>query len=464
MIREEIVQELRSIVGKDNIYNSFEDLYCYTYDASFVRANLPEDLPGVAVYPGNAAEVSQILQLANREKIPVIPRGAGTNVSGGTVPVGDAIVMVLKRMNRILEIDRRNLIAVVEPGVITGQLQKAVEELGLFYPPDPASLAFSTMGGNVAECAGGPRGVKYGVTRDYVIGLEVVLATGEIINTGGRTIKNVTGYDMTKLFTGSEGTLGVVTKIIVKLLPLPEGKNTMLAVFAQLDQASESVSEIIANGVIPTTLELLDNIYIKNIEEHAKVGLPVEAEAVLLLEVDGDLEVITKQSRKIVDICERLGAVQVRVAKSREEAEELWQARRAAFPAVSRVRPTVIGEDITVPRSNIPAMVRQIREISTKYNIIIAVLGHAGDGNLHATLLTDERDEEEMARVEKAIEEIIQAALALDGTISGEHGVGKGKSKFIKLQTGDAGLAAQWKIKQALDPNNILNPYTMFGG
>ncbi|SPF37540.1 glycolate, D-lactate, or L-lactate dehydrogenase, FAD-linked subunit [Candidatus Desulfosporosinus infrequens] len=462
-MKPEVLKLLTAIVGKDNIYTSLEDLYCYTYDASFVKADIKKDLAGVAVYPGSTAEVAQILKLANMEKIPVVPRGAGSNVSGGSISIGDCIVLVLKRMNRILELDRKNLIAIVEPGVITGQLQSEVERVGLFYPPDPASLAFSTMGGNVAECAGGPRGVKYGVTRDYVIGLEVVLPTGEIINTGGRTIKNVTGYDMTKLFTGSEGTLGVITKIIVKLIPLPDAKSTMMAVFPEIDQACETVSEIIAGGLVPCSLELLDNIYIRNIEEYAKVGLPTEAGAVLLIEVDGDSEVLAKQIGQIEQICQRQGAVQIRIAKTKAEAEELWRARRSAFAAVSRVRPTIIGEDATVPRSSIPAAVRRIQEIAAKYNIIIAILGHAGDGNLHATILTDERDREEMRRVEQAIEEIFAATVELGGSLSGEHGIGRAKSKFITLQIGEVGLEVQHRIKLALDPNNILNPGVMFG-
>lgn len=461
-MKQEIIQRLTEIIGQDNVYTSLEDLYCYSYDASFVKSN-KKDLAGIAVYPGNAEETAKILKLANEEKIPVIPRGAGTNVSGGTISVGDSIILVLKRMNKILELDRKNLIAVVEPGVVTGYLQSEVERLGLFYPPDPASLAVSTIGGNVAECAGGPRGVKYGVTRDYVLGLEVVLASGEVINTGGKTIKNVTGYDMTKLFTGSEGTLGVITKIILKLIPKPEAKNTMLAVFSELEQASEAVSEIIAKGVVPATLELLDNIYIRNIEEYAKVGLPTDAEAVLLIEVDGDRQILAKQIDKIEEICKQSGAIQIRIAQTPAEAEELWRARRSAFPAVSRVRPTIIGEDVTVPRSNIPAMVKQIRAIAAKYKVIIAVLGHAGDGNLHATILTDETDREEWSRVEKAIDELFIAAVKLDGTLSGEHGIGRVKSKFITLQTGEAGLEIQRRIKQVLDPNNILNPGVMFG-
>ncbi|WP_088188186.1 FAD-linked oxidase C-terminal domain-containing protein [Desulfosporosinus sp. FKA] len=461
-MKPEIIQELTKIVGEENLYTTLEDLYCYTYDASFLKADL-KDLAGVAVYPGTVEEISMILTLANREKIPVVPRGAGTNVSGGSVSIGDCIVLVLKRMNKILEIDKKNLIAVVEPGVITGQFQREVEQLGLFYPPDPASLAVSTMGGNVAECAGGPRGVKYGVTRDYILGLEVVLPTGEIMTTGGRTIKNVTGYDMTKLFTGSEGTLCVITKIIVKLIPLPEAKSTMMAVFSEMEQASETVSEIIAGGLVPCSLELLDNIYIKNIEEYAKVGLPVEAGAVLLIEVDGDSEILSKQIGRVEEICRRLGAVQIRVATTKEEAEDLWLARRSAFASVSRVKPTIIGEDATVPRSQIPVAVRRIQEIAAKYNIIIAILGHAGDGNLHATILTDEMDREEAARVEKAIDEIFVLTVELGGSLSGEHGIGRAKSKFITLQTGKIGLEIQRKIKHALDPNNILNPGVMFG-
>lgn len=462
-MKPEIIAKLTEIVGKDNVYTSLEDLYCYTYDASFVKADIKKDLAGVVVYPENTEEVSQIIKLANLEKIPVVPRGAGSNVSGGSVSIGDCIVLVLKRMNKILEIDRKNLIAVVETGVITGQLQREVEKVGLFYPPDPASLAFSTIGGNVAECAGGPRGVKYGVTRDYVIGLEVVLPTGEIINTGGRTIKNVTGYDMTHLFTGSEGTLCVITKIIVKLIPLPEGKSTMMAVFSEIEQACETVSEIIAGGLVPCSLELLDDIYIKNIEEYAKVGLPIDAGAVLLIEVDGDKEILDKQIRKIEQTCRQFGAVQIRTAKTIEEANELWLARRAAFAAVSRVKPTIIGEDATVPRSSIPAAVRKIQEIAAKYHIIIAILGHAGDGNLHATILTDETDLEEAARVEKAIDEIFIATVEMGGSLSGEHGIGRAKSKFITRQTGEVGLEVQHRIKQVLDPNNILNPGVMFG-
>jgi len=371
--------------------------------------------------------------------------------------------MPLTKMNKILEIDKKNLVAVVEPGVKTGQFQQEVESLGLFYPPDPASLAFSTLGGNVAENAGGPRGVKYGTTRDYVLGLEVVLPTGEIINTGGRVIKNVTGYNMTQLFTGSEGTLGIITKIILKLLPKPEGKKTMLAIFNDVEQAGEAVSGIIAQGIIPTTVEFLDKEYIKNIEAYAHVGFPLDAEAVLLIEVDGDKEILDKHMSKVEKVCLESGAREIKVAKNDAEAEELWKARRAAFASCARVKPSIVGEDATVPRSEIPAMIKKIRSIAEKYQVLIAVVGHAGDGNLHATFLFDEMDPDELARTEKAIDETVCAALELRGTLSGEHGIGRSKAPFIKMQVGEDGYNAMKKIKLALDPENLLNPGVMFG-
>ncbi|MGF7183995.1 glycolate oxidase [Desulfitispora alkaliphila] len=455
-------KQLENIVGSQYVFDSFEDLYCYTYDASFCKTDLTE-MPAVVVYPGNTKEVSEIMKLANENKITVIPRGAGTNVSGGTTSVSQCIILVLTRMDQILEIDKENMTAVLEPGVITGKFQQEVQKKGLFYPPDPASLGFSTIGGNVAECAGGPRGVKYGVTRDYILSLETVLPTGEIITTGSSTMKNVTGYNLTQLFTGSEGTLGVITKITVKLIPLPAAKKTMLTVYDSVEKASLSVSKIMASGIIPTTLEFLDSVYIKNIEEYAKVGFPLDAEAVLLIEVDGEPEALDKQIDTIATICNQEGAGQVRIAQTPEEAEELWNARRAAFASVARIKPTIIGEDCTVPRTKIPQMVSKIREIATANQVLIAIVGHAGDGNLHATFLCDERDDEEMVRVEKAIQEVFIAALDLNGVLSGEHGIGRLKAKFLKQQLGEDGYALMQTIKRALDPNNILNPGVMFG-
>lgn len=457
-----LIKSLKTLVGEKNVFDSFEDCFCYTYDASFSKID-KKNTPGIIVFPETTEQVSAVMKFAYEHKITVIPRGAGSNVSGGTLSLPECIIMVLTKMNKILEIDRENLLAVVETGVKTGQLQQEVEKIGLFYPPDPASLAFATIGGNVAESAGGPRGVKYGTTKDYVLGLEVVLPTGEIINTGGRVIKNVTGYNLTQLFTGSEGTLGIITKVVLKLVPKPEAKKTMLAVFNKIETAGQAVSGIIAQGIIPTTIELLDDVYIKNIEEYAHVGFPLDAEAVLLIEVDGDEELLEKQVRKIEKVCKEIGAREVRIAQNEQEADELWTARRAAFASCARLKPTIIGEDATVPRSEIPAMIKRIREIAARYNVLIAVVGHAGDGNLHATFLCDEIDKEEMSRVEKAIDETFYAALELKGTLSGEHGIGRAKAPFIKMQIGEDGYRVMKKIKLALDPENLLNPGVMFG-
>lgn len=457
----EFMDQIKQIVGEEHFFDKFEDRLCYTYDASAITVG-KEGMPDLVVYPANAEEVSQILKLANEYKIPIIPRGAGTCVSGGALPHAGAIILVLTRMNRILNIDRRNMVAEMEAGVITAEFQAEVEKIGLFYPPDPASRAFSTMGGNVAENAGGPRGAKYGVTRDYVLGLEVVLPTGEIIKTGAKTMKCVTGYDLTRLIIGSEGTLGIVTKIFVRLLPLPEAKKTMLVAFDDLYKASETVAQTFMSGVIPTTVELLDNIYIRNIEDYAHIGLPVDAEAVLIIEVDGDKEVLDKQINLISKICLEQGATQVKVAKDDLEAEELWVARRSAFAAMAKLRPNQIGEDCTVPRDKIPDMMKKIQNIAAKYNVIIGVLGHAGDGNLHAIFATDERDKEEMERIEKAIEETFVATLALGGTLTGEHGIGRVKRKFLPLELGEGGMMVMKAIKRALDPNDILNPNQMF--
>jgi len=461
-VKNEIIEKLKNIVGKQHVLDKYEDLICYTYDASSISVGKNE-VPALVVFPANANEISQILRLANVEKFPVIPRGAGTNVTGGTISRADCVVMIMSRMNRILNIDQSNMIAEMEPGVVTADFQTEVEKLGLFYPPDPASKGYSSMGGNVAECAGGPRGAKYGVTRDYVLGLEVVLPTGEIIKTGARTMKSVAGYDMTRLITGSEGTLAVITKIIVKLLPLPEAKKTMLVIFDDLNKACETVSKVFLSGVIPTTLELLDNIFINCIEDYAHVGLPKDAEAVLLIEVDGDKDILDKQVKNITEICKKQGAISVKIAKDAAESEQLWVARRSSFASVSMIAPTIVGEDATVPRDKIPEAVADVRAIAKKYNLKIAVQGHAGDGNLHATILADERDKDLMERVELAAGEIFKSTLALGGTLTGEHGIGRVKARYLVLEIGEDGLKLMKAIKKTFDPNNILNPGQFLG-
>jgi len=460
-MKAEIINKLKEIVGDSYVFTAKEDLFCYTYDGSF-SFDKPV-LPGVVVMPINTDEISQVLRLAHKFEIPLITRGAGSNLTGGTVPLKECIILQTKRMNRILKIDKRNMIAVVEPGVVTGIFQSELAKQDLFYPPDPASLAFSTMGGNVAECAGGPRGVKYGVTRDYVLALEVVLADGSIIKTGAATMKSVAGYDLTRLFTGSEGTLGIITQITVKLLPMPQAKQTVLASYESLDQTAETVVEILAQGIIPSSLELMDKIYIENIESYMPSGLPLDADAVLLIEVDGHEKALADEVNEIKRICQEQGAIQIRSAESEKEREKLWEARRGAYGAIARRFPTILSEDVTVPRDKIPQAVREVRRIAQTHKLTVAIIAHAGDGNLHASILTDEKNEEEMARVEKALPEFFKSALAMGGTITGEHGIGMTKAPFLPLEAGPDGMHVMQGIKNVLDPKNILNPGKMFG-
>jgi len=451
------IHELASIVGADNILTEKQDLICYSYDATQM-----EFLPDAVVHPADAAEVSAVLKLANRCGFPVFPRGAGSGFTGGALPKAGGVVLVVTRMNRILRIDTENLIAEVEPGVVTEQFQQAVEKLGLFYPPDPASLKFSTLGGNVAENAGGPRCFKYGVTRDFVMGLEVVLPTGEIIRTGGETYKAVVGYDMTRLLCGSEGTLGVITKIIFKLLPLPDAKKTMLTIFDSIDGAAKAVSTIIGAKIIPTTLEFMDYATLQCVEKRFNLGIPPEGRAVLLIEVDGDRDLIEKQASRIHELIQPLGLVQFRAARDNAESEELWRVRRLVSPSLRDINPTKYNEDIVVPRSKVPDVIRTIEKIQQKYDIPIVNFGHAGDGNIHVNIMID-RDVPGMEeKAQAAIREVFQAALDLNGTMSGEHGVGLSKAPYIELELSPQQIAAMKAVKHALDPGNILNPGKMF--
>ena len=444
-------------MGKDNITTERQDLLCYSYDATQM-----EFIPEAVVHPANAEEISAILRRANSSGFPVFPRGAGSGFSGGSLPKAGGIVLVTTRLNRIIRIDTDNLIAEVEPGVVTEQLQLAVEKLGLFYPPDPASLKFSTLGGNVAENSGGPRAVKYGCTKDFVMGLEVVLPTGAIIRTGGETYKGVVGYDMTKLLCGSEGTLGVITRIILKLLPYPEAKKTMLTIFDSIEGAAKAVSEIIGSKIIPATLEFMDYSTLQCVERRFSLGIPAEGRAVLLIEVDGDRELIEKQAQLIHDIIKPLGLIQFRLAADAAEAEQLWRVRRLVSPALKDVNPDKYNEDIVVPRSKVPNVIRHIEGISQRYGIPIVNFGHAGDGNIHVNILVDKKQPgmEEIAH--QAVRDVFHAVLNLGGTMSGEHGVGLAKAPFIEMELTPDQISAMKAIKGALDPNNILNPGKIF--
>lgn len=453
MLSPSLANEFRSIVGDEWFLDSPEDVATYSYDGFLL-----EFKPNAIIVPENAAEISKILQLANREKIPIVPRGAGTNLCGSSVAREGGIILAFHRMNKILEIDPDNMCAVVEPGVVNADLQKEVERYDLMYPPDPASMFVSTMGGNVALNAGGPRGVKYGVTRDYLLGLEVVLPSGEIIKTGGKTLKNVSGYDLTRLMCGSEGTLGIFTKIVVRLIPSPPAKATLQAIFSNFDDAATTVSAIISFGIVPTTLELLDRVVLDVIRNYSGAQFSEDAEALLLIEVDGEEILVKEQGNQIENFCKERGATMVEKASTPDEAEKLWQARRTAFGAVASLRPNCIIEDATVPVKRLPEMIRKIINVANKYNLKIGILAHAGDGNLHPLIMTDQRDSEEMTRVDKALDEIYEAALAMGGTLSGEHGIGLAKARFMAMEFNQSTIELMLQIKKVFDPNNILNP------
>ena len=453
MISDSIANEIRSIVGDEWFLDTPEDLAVYSYDGF-----LPEFKPDGVIVPGNRDEIAQIMRIANREKINIIPRGAGTNICGSSVAREGGIIIAFHRLNKILEIDPESMCAVVQPGVVNADLQKAVAGYGLMYPPDPASMFVSTIGGNVALNAGGPRGVKYGVTRDYLLGLEVVLPSGEVIRTGGKALKNVSGYDLTRLMCGSEGTLGISTEIIVRLVPSAPAKATLQAIYPDLDDAATTVSAIIGSGIVPTTLELIDRTVLDVISNYGGARFSEEAEALLLIEVDGEDVLVEAQGKRIEEFCRKRGAVQVERASTPEEAEKLWQARRTAFGAVASLRPNCIVEDATVPVRMLPAIIRKIVEITNKYDLKIGVLAHAGDGNLHPLIMTDLRDREEMARVDKAMEELYEAAIGMGGTLSGEHGIGIAKDRFMGMEFNQASMDLMRGIKRVFDPNNIMNP------
>jgi len=455
-----VTKALEDLLGRENVKTRPGELICYSYDAT---PDLPAGQPLAVVMPQSAEEVAAVMEIARRHKVPVYPRGSGTNLSGGSVPLEKGIVLVTTKMNRILEIDADNLTATVEPGVIIQSLNDAVAPHGLIYPPDPGTVATATMGGSVAECSGGLRGLKYGVTKHYVMGVQVVLADAKVARFGGKTVKNVTGYDMVKLFTGSEGTLGIITEITVRLIPAPQARRTMMATFERLEDAGEAVTDIVRQKVIPATLEIMDRVTVQTVENYSRAGLPTDAEAILLIEVDGIPRVVEEEAKTVIQVVEKHRG-QIRMARDDKERDEIWQARRMALPALAQLKPTTVLEDATVPRSRITEMLKFLQQIAKKYQLTIGTFGHAGDGNLHPTILTDARDAEEMKRVHQAVDEIFKKALELGGTLSGEHGIGVAKKRFMAWEIGDTGLEVMTKIKKALDPENLLNPGKVLPG
>ena len=457
-LAEQILAELRRVVGDENVLITPEDLIPYSFDGTAAL----QQMPGCVVFARTTEQVASILRLANDTRTPIVTRGSGTGLSGGSLPSADCIVLCTVKMDKILELDRANLTMLVQPGVTTLQVADAASTAGLFYPPDPGSMKISTIGGNVAENSGGLRGLKYGVTRNYVMGMEVVLPGGEVLWTGNKCVKDVAGYSLKDLFIGSEGTLGVITKVLLRLIPKPQAKKTMVASFAQMDRAAEAVSAIIAAQIIPCTLEFLDRMTIHCVEAYAKIGLPLDCEALLLMETDGHPAAVAEEAAEMEKICRDKGCLELRVAKDDAEAAKLASARRAAFSALARVSPTTILEDATVPRSELAKMIRFVEAVAKKYNLRIGTFGHMGDGNLHPTFLTDERDKEEMRRVEEAFKEIFDEAIRLGGTITGEHGVGLAKKSFLPKFAGDAQMRVMRELRRALDPRGILNPGKMF--
>jgi glycolate oxidase len=453
-----LAAQLRRVVGDGYVHDAPSEVVAYSYDGTFQQRR-----PDLAVSPGSTEEVAEVVMIAAREDMPIVARGASSGLAGGTIPERGGIILSLARMDRVLEIDTANVCAVVQAGAITLQLQEAVEKLGLFYPPDPASSRQSTLGGNVACNSGGPRCLKYGVTRDYVTGLTVVLASGEIVRLGGRLSKNATGPQLLQLLVGSEGTLGIVTEIILKLMPLPKARVTASAAFPELAQASQAVARIMASGILPCTLELMDGTTINVVEDFLQAGLPREAQALLLMEQDGADEATARRDvEAMAVICRELGAASVHVARDAAERDMLWAARRAVSPALGRIRPNKLGEDIVVPKSQVPAMIATVGEIARRYSLPIPVFGHAGDGNLHPNILFDLRDPDEVRKVELAARDIFRAALRLGGTLSGEHGIGTLKREFMAEAQGETVVELARAIKRVFDPRGLLNPGKLY--
>ncbi len=457
MIPSSVLNQLADIVGHKNIIVHKEALSEYATDGT--KLEFP---PDAAVFPADTGEVSRILTLADTHGFPVIPRGAGTGMSGGALPVQGGLVMGMARLNRILSIDADNLICKVEPGVITADLQAAVEEVDLFYPPDPASLNVSTIGGNVAECAGGLRAVKYGVTRDYVLGLTIVLPTGEILKTGVETMKGVAGYDLTRLIIGSEGTLAVITNITLRLIPKPAGTQTMITFFPDVRSAAQTVTQITREKIIPTILEFLDKTCLECVREEMNISIPENAQSMLLVEVDGDECALQKDSKKIAEVCERNSCIVFEAASTPDAAERLWEARRNVSPSLLRLRPHKISEDIVVPRNLLPELLKYLGELSLKHGLPVPAFGHAGDGNIHVNVMLDKNNPNELDQAQVLIQSLFAWLIQMGGTITGEHGIGMTKSPYLEMEISRPGIDLMHRIKTVFDPKGILNPGKIF--
>jgi glycolate oxidase len=459
MIASDVISHLEAIVGADHVKTTDADRLHYGTDA--MKRGKPAD---AVVVPANTHEVAQIVRMCAEHRVPMVPRGGGTGYTGGAVPLSGGVVISLERMNRILEIDELNLVAVVEPNVVTGDLQDAVERVGLFYPPDPASLRQSVIGGNVAECAGGPRAFKYGTTKQYVLGLEAVLPTGEIVETGGKVVKNVVGYDLTHLLVGSEGTLAIITKIILRLVPKPPVQATLRASFPGVDEAVDAVTRIIRARVVPAALELADGDCLEAVARYlnARSLAPEGTGAILLLEVDGIPQTVDDEARRVEHACREAGATEVLRARDAAEREELWRVRRELSPALKTIAPLKFNHDVVVPKGRIPELFALVQGLRQRFGLTIPCFGHAGDGNIHVNVMADGARPGEVERAHEAERLLFEGVVALEGSISGEHGIGFAKMPFIRIELADEEIALMKRVKQAFDPHGLLNPGKMF--
>ncbi len=457
-MKKELEDDLKKILRKDQVLTSPEEKVCYSYDAT-----TKSYLPHAVVLAHSTEDVVKVMKYAHQHKITVVPRGAGSGYTGGSLPLKGGIVVSFEQMTKVLHLDKEKKYAIVEPGLVNQEFADYVSKFGLLYPPDPASLKFSTLGGNLAECAGGLKGRKYGVTRNYILGVEAVLADGQVITTGILDRGSYPSYDLESLLIGSEGTLALVTKIALKLLDKPKFEKTLLATFDQIEDAAEVVAAITASGVIPSVLEFIDGDTLECVLEYVKLEDIDKSEAVLLIEVDGnDQEEVDKEFEEVQRICKEKNSKSLQIAQTTEDKDELWKVRRSISASLLKIAPTKVNEDICVPASQLPAMIKKIKEISKKHQVSINNFGHAGDGNLHVTFMCDSRNQEQMARVEKAVDELFEHTLKLGGTLSGEHGIGVTKSKYLEWEVGKEGIQLMKKIKSALDPDDIINPGKIF--
>ena len=460
MLSLSFIKEIEKIIGRENVLTGEADRQNYAYAA----AVLPPVVPGLVVRPTRTDQLGPLIQKCYEEGIPITIRGSGTILSGGTIPdSSDAVIILTNSLDRILEINEEERYAVVEPGVITCDLAAAVAARGLFYPPDPGSMSVSTMGGNIAENSGGLRGLKYGTTKKYVMGLEVLTETGEVMKTGACGRGCEYGYNLTELLVASEGTLALTSKAVLKLVTPPKASKAMMAIFPEVKRASQAVAGIIAAHVVPCTLEFMDNMTINLVEDDVKIGLPRDAQAILLIEVDGHAGQVADEALIVEEQLKKSGATQIVVAKDAEEKNRIWEARRKALPALARFKPTTILEDATVPRSKIPAMMKVIKGLGEKYNLTVGTFGHAGDGNLHPTFMCDKRDKDEFERVERAVDELFNTTIEMGGTLSGEHGIGTAKQKWLEKETSRGTIGYSRRLRKAIDPKGLFNPSKLVG-